>query len=267
MRSPRDIQRWYPERWSQVAGNCWMIAAWLNFITHGGCNMLFTGANRTGKTRTNALGFKALLCTNRTGSNDPCGGCATCLAVDEARDSHTGLFSAATGSRYSFVPIDCHQVSKDQLLRILNETDLEDAKTVIYLDEVAALGQRGLEGLLLKPIDESPCTWVASAISVTRPSIWKKSQRLPGLSIQMQGRFAIKVGTSLPGYQELSTWIHDRCRDWEITIDQPDKVVPLIAKRTGHRVGYVVHLLAAAASAGRRINPEMVIGFNFSPED
>ena len=69
--SPSWIQRWFPERWSEIAGNSKMIQVWKNFLVNGPCNALFTGPNRSGKTRTISLGIRALVCTNRTPSLDP----------------------------------------------------------------------------------------------------------------------------------------------------------------------------------------------------
>ncbi|MEO1994758.1 MAG: hypothetical protein ABGZ17_05730 [Planctomycetaceae bacterium] len=262
----RDIERWYPQYWREIAGNSEMIQEWLDFIVHGGCNTLSTGPSRSGKTRTISLGVKALLCPNRTSDLDPCGTCSSCHAVDEARDSHIGLFSAVSGSKYSFVPIDCHNISKDELKKILNESVLESVDTVVYLDEVAGLGQRGLENMLLKSIDERPCIWIASAITVAKPVSWGRTRQTAGLSAPMQGRFATKVGTSLPGTEELRSWIIDRCLDWQIEIVDPDRTVPRLIKRTGHRVGFVIHVLAKAVQR-RRLYLDMVDGFNFSPED
>ena len=82
----------------------------------------------------------------------------------------------------------------------------------------------------------------------------------------MQGRFAIKVGTSLPRVEELRSWIIDRCQEWQIEIVDPERTIPRLIKRTGHRVGFVIHVLAKAAQ-GRRLDLDMVDGFNFSPED
>ena len=263
----RDIQRWYPQRWREIPGNSEMIRTWWNFITYGISNALFTGPNRTGKTRTISLGIKALLCTNRTETLDPCRGCPTCRLVQEGRFSHTGLFRALCRSEYEFHPIDCENVTKEHLQSLWEVIDVESDRSVIYLDEVAALGRRGLEPYILKPIDESRAVWIASAITVRIRNRRGKVRCTEGLSIPMLGRFGIKVGTSLPSVVELTSWITDRCHDWKIDIVEPDQTIPLMAKRTGNRVGYVIHFLAAAAARGRKIDPDMVAGFNLGPQD
>lgn len=263
----RDIQRWYPQKWREIAGNSEMVQAWRDFTVHGGCNMLFTGPSRTGKTRTIALGVKSLLCSERNKDLDPCGHCQSCRAVDEARHSHTGLFSAVAGSSYSYVPIDCETVTHDYLMRLTKTFDLEQGRTIVYLDEVAALGKRGLDSVLLKPIDESPSIWIASAITVTRRTKTEGQRRAEGLSGPMRGRFAIKVGTALPTSGELALWITERCRDWEIEVQQEAECIPLLVKRSGHRVGHVLHVLADAAARGRILSLDRVRGFNFDAVD
>ncbi|MGQ9762682.1 MAG: hypothetical protein ACUVQH_12310 [Thermogutta sp.] len=263
----RDIQRWYPQKWREIAGNSEMIQAWWNFIVHGGCNMLFTGPSRTGKTRTIALGVKSLLCSHKTQVLDPCGHCQSCRAVDEARHSHLGLFSAVAGSSYSYIPIDCQTVTHDYLLKLPETIELEQGRTVIYLDEVAALGRRGLDSVLLKPIDESPSIWIASGITVTRRTKKAGQRKSEGLSAPMRGRFAIKIGTALPGSDELAAWIRERCRDWEIDVEQEVKCIPLLVERSAHRVGHVVHVLADAAARGRTLSLDRVKGFNFDAVD
>lgn len=262
----RDIQRWYPQKWSQVAGNSEMIQAWWDFIEFGSCNMLCTGSNRTGKTRTISLGVKSVMCSQRQGM-DPCGTCGSCRSFGEGRNSHLGLFAAIVDSRYSFVPIDCETVTAEQLKRLNLDVDLESRRTIIYLDEVAALGRRELENILLKPIDESPCIWIASAITVKKKNRRGVVRKTEGLSLPMLGRFAVKVGTSLPRSEELQAWILERCQEWQIEIVAPETTIPRMIARTAHRVGYIVHMLAVAASRGRRIDPDMVEGFNLGPVD
>lgn len=266
--SPREIQRWYPSQWDQIVGNSALITAWLSMIANGPCNTLFTGPHRSGKTRVISLGIRALLCPNRTPTLDPCGACPSCQAMREARNAHTGLFSVMTDSGYSFVPVDCQTVTPDDLRKILQESNLEDMRTVIYLDEVAALGRRGIEETLLKPIDESPCIWIASAITVNKPTRKGQSKvRIDGLSAPMQARFAVKVGTALPTDRALSRWIEERCRDWEIAVEKPEIVIPALMKGSGHRVGYVVLALADAAARGRRLTPAQITAFNFGAPD
>lgn len=279
--SAREILRWFPQKWSEIAGNTKIIQTWWNMLVHGLCNVLFTGPSRSGKTRVMSLGIKAMLCTNRAADLNPCGQCPTCKALGVERYGHTGVFAALTGSIYNFKVIDCERVSREELLNLPLELDLDNPRTIIYLDEVAALGHSGLESLLLKPIDESRAIWLASAIKVRQTTnkvrqttnkarqITNKEKVKPrtGLSLPMQGRFGIKVGTTLPSDAELTQWIKDRCDEWEIIIIEEEVSILLIIAITNRRVGYVIHILAAAATRGRIIDPDWLKEFNISPED
>ncbi len=266
--SPSWIQRWYPGKWSEIAGNTDIVRHWKNFIQNGTCNGMFTGPNRTGKTRTVSLGIRALLCTNRTPTLDPCGQCQSCCLLGEARSAHFGLFSRLTETEYGFHPINCAKVKVEDFDELEIEGELYSEKTIVYLDEVAILRKRRLEDRLLKLIDESEATWIASAISVQRKKGKRKGDWTERLSTEMRGRFPIKAGTSLPHPDDLCEWIVERCADWNIMIHDPAVTLPLMAERTGQRVGYVIHMLAyAATKLARDLTPEEVRRFNLDSTD
>lgn len=266
--SPSWIQRWYPQQWSEIAGNVAMIQLWLNFIANGPCNALFTGPNRTGKTRTISLGIRALICPNRTATHNPCGHCAACKAVGDGRTDSWGLFKNLSGSDYSLIPIDCENVTSEELRELPHEGKLEGDKVIVYLDEIAALHRRRLEGILLKLIDETPAIWIASAISLKRTKGARKGEWTERMSKEMRGRFAIKEGSSLPHADDLHLWIVARCQEWNITILEPAVTIPEMIRRTCRRVGYVIHMLADAATrSDRSIGPDNVGRFNLDSAD
>ena len=266
--TPQQIRRWFPGCWTEIAGNSKVVETWKNFIANGLCNALFTGPSRSGKTRSISLGIRALLCPNRTELLSPCGKCAACKATAEGRTVHAGVFTAITGSEYSFYPVDCETVTADELDSLHAEVEAENETTIIYLDEVAALRRRRLEGRLLKVIDESEAIWIASAISLKRKKGSRKGEWTERLSKEMKGRFAIKVGTSLPHPDDFRIWIEAIARDWEIRIIDPETTIPLMVKRSRCRVGYVVNMFSAAATRNdRAIGPNDVKGFNLDTED
>lgn len=264
----RDILRWFPQKWSEVAGNTQVIQTWWEFLTFGLCCTLFTGPSRTGKTRTIMLGIKALLCQDRTAELNPCGKCENCKTLGQERHAHTGCFAHLNESRYQFTVIDCERVAREQLLGLHSEVNLDDPNTIIYLDEVAALGRRGLESLLWKPLDESQAVWLASAVNVRRKKKDREKKSNPNrLSFPMQSRFGVRVGTTFPSEAELQQWILDRCREWCLKIIEEDTSVRLIMQRTKRRVGFVIQYLAAAAARGRIIDPAWVEKYNLGPLD
>jgi len=265
--TPREIQRWYPERWSEIAGNAKVIEAWWNFLVYGPCNVLITGPSRTCKTRLITLGIRTLLCNRREADQNPCGQCSPCKLLAGSWDSCTGVFRGLWRSEYSYYPIDCEKVTADELRCLHKEAELHSERSIIYLDEVAALRRRELEPLLLKQVDESRATWIASAIAVRKRLRRGRTRVTEGLSVPMQGRFGMKLGTSVPSETELTQWIRDRCDQWCLDIVEPDRTVPIVMKRTGLRVGYVLHFLADAAARGRKLTPDRAEEFNLGPVD
>jgi hypothetical protein len=185
--------------------------------------------------------------------------------LGETCDSVIGTFQSLWLAEYSYYPIDCSKVTLEELKELPDKIDLRSLKSIVYLDEVAELRRRGLEAQLLKLSDESNAVWIASAISI-RNRISRGRKKL-GLSAPMQGRFGTKIGTTNPSADELSQWIRNRCKEWCIEIIEPDRTIPIVMKRTRHRVGYVLHFLADAASRGWELTPEGATTFNLSPVD
>lgn len=156
----------------------------------------------------------------------------------------------------------------DELEALRRDGGLDRENTVVYLDEVAALRPRRFEGRLLKLIDESPAIWIASAITLKRKKGSRKGEWKDRLSTEMKGRFAVKVGTSLPHPDDLHRWIEDRCQDWNITIHDSETTIPEMVERTQNRVGYVIHMLAFAASRDdRTLRKDDVAKFNLDAPD
>lgn len=266
--SPREIQRWYPSKWSDIVGNSEIVRTWKNFIQHGLQNTLFTGPNRTGKTRTISLGIRSLLCTSRTPTLDPCGQCSACKETGEAKSTVAGMFMSLALSDYEFHPIDCEWVTSEDLECLFQDANLHSPSTLLYLDEIAVLKCRRLEGKLLKMIDETQATWVASAISLKKKKGKRKGEWTERLSSEMKGRFGLKVGTSNPHPDDLAEWIQKRSLEWNIHITTPGDTISVLVKRSQQRVGYVLHALAAAAGKeGRALTLDDVIGFNFDTLD
>jgi len=263
-----EIQSWFPQRWSEIAGNRELVAVWKEFILNGPSNTLFTGPSRTGKTRTIQLGLCALACTNRTETLDPCGSCKACKITFQGRTDHGWLFSSLAGSEYSFFPVDCGRVTVDQLENLDDHIDLESNKSIIYLDEIAAIKERKLERHLRKVVDESPAIWFGSAISLKRKRSRKTGKIVEKISEEMMLRFPTKVGTSFPHPVDLEAWLEDRCRAWNISIADKEQTIPEMISRAKYRVGVLLHLFTnAAMRSDRTISLELVRNHNFSAKD
>lgn len=268
----REIQTWQPQKWSEVTGNSRLIRTWHRMIEQGPFNLLSTGHNGTGKTRIAKLGLKSLTCSERTGY-DPCGKCHSCKLVNGNSRENAGVLAACAGSSYSFHIVDCERVSPSELDDLFDGGELSRENTIVYLDEVRALGRRGLAGRFLKPIDETPACWIATAISLRDKRDMRKGKAKlrkiqPTLSDELIARFGCKVGTSVPNPGDLPQWIRERCQDWELDIESPDATLPRVAERTRCVIRAVLAMLANAASrSDRRLTLEDVEGFDLDAID
>ena len=270
--SPRDIETWSPAKWDHIAGNSELVQTLRNFAQNSPSNLLVTGPWRSGKTRTIKLGIKAMLCENRSQDLNPCGVCPSCRAVDTPLGEHTGLFKELAGSKYSFVQIDCENVSPETLKTLPDHIQWDDERLIVYLDEVSALGRRNLDRLMLKPIDEWSCVWIASAKSVVERGLLGKRTKVAGLSEDVRGRFSKKSGTAVPSNDELAPWIKKRCQEWVISIENEAETIPLLMKRAHNLIGYVKQPIVIAASRGstlvtRVLRLSDVRSFNFEALD
>lgn len=254
----REIERWSPSTWEHIAGNSDIVRTLRAFARNSPSNLLVTGPWRSGKTRTIKHGIKSILCVHRSDDLEPCGKCQSCRAVDSPLESHTGLFSALDGSNFNFVQVDCQSVSADTLKSLHQEVRWDNVNTIVYLDEISALGRRGLDTLLLKPIDEWPCIWMASAKSVATKSWTGKRSKVEGLSEEVRNRFAIKLGTAVPGPAELSTWIKRRCQEWQVLIENEKETIALLIKRACNLIGHVKQPIVAAASHGTSLETRIL---------
>jgi len=178
------------------------------------------------------------------------------------------LFKNLCGGRYSLIPIDRENVTAEELRDLPRDGKL-DGEVVVYLDEVAALRRRRLQGILLKMSDENPgAIWVASAVTLKRVKGLRKGESTERMSKEMRGRFAIKVGSSHPHADDLWPWIVTRSQEWNITIHEPEVTIPEMIRRTRRRVGYLIHMFAEAATrAERSISPGDVARFNLDSTD
>ncbi len=265
MITPREIQKWWPEHWSEIVGNVSVVRALLNFITYGGANMLITGPSRSGKTRSISLGIMAVMCPNRTAQLEPCGQCTTCREIRNGRENVNGLFSLMADANANYFIVDCETVEHESLLKLSRDAAMEFGTTIVYLDEVAALGKRGLDSLLLKAIDETPATWVASSIAVRKAD--GSPKRTPGLTNPMLNRFAVNVATTLPPDSLLIPWIRERCTAWDIALDDNEQTLPILIKRCRRRVGLLVKAMAAAAMQGRLLDFKFASTYEFQALD
>lgn len=254
----KDIERWIPERWDQIVSNRNLKEYFFDMIWavrkdghRSGFNLLATGPSRTGKTSAITFGIKCLGCLNFDFETmNPCGTCRCCTlnhhlygndgwenVVDFVDDNEV-----TTPVRYHYHPIDCTRLSEADLeaklakLRVCNE-DLR----VIYLDEVHRLSRRFMDERLLKPLEDFPAIWIASSAYVKQADGENKS-----LEKMFHNRFTFRITTEKPGLDELVVWLAERCEEWGILIDAPEKTLTRLSERSHQIPGMALQVLNKA---------------------
>lgn len=140
-------RRWRPKRFEDVIGQPHIITTIKNSlkfdrIAHA---YLFTGPRGVGKTSLARIVAKAVNCTNRL-SEEPCGACESCLAIDD-------------GNFVDIIEIDAASKTGVDDIRELTESvrymPMKGAYKVYILDESHMLSKSAVSALL-KTLEEPP---------------------------------------------------------------------------------------------------------------
>lgn len=238
---PRSrIDNWVPTRWDQIVGNERIVEHFqdaLRYMRTGigsGPNTMVTGVSRSGKTAAVKLFAQSALCDGfDTATLNPCGLCSQCKS-DAARFGHEGLFTFLSHSCH-YVPVDCANVSADELCNLMLRLRDYNGIRIVYLDEVHRLHRPNspLEERLLKPLEETNFTWIASSAITT------------SLEKMFLKRFTI-IETQLPTRERFVHWLADRCEEWGIAWDEPETLL-LLADRAKLVPGDALKVLARAS--------------------
>jgi hypothetical protein len=238
-----DIQRWYPQKWDQVVGNSELVEHYKTALRHfltgvvKGPSTLILGSSSSGKTGVTKLLVQCLMCKKLdTVTLNPCGAenCKWCKFVS-ARLSLTALETFGTEANVHFVPIDCTRITADRLEEEVRNVEWSEGVGVVYLDEVHGLHRPGnpLERKLLKPIQETSSTWIASSTTM--------GELVP----EFLNRFPHKIKTELPTKDALVEWLADRCESWKIDWDDAATLL-LLAQRANRIPGLALQVLEQA---------------------
>lgn len=265
-----DIERWYPERWSEIAGNHVMKAILQAFVKNQRpFNMFFTGESRSGKNRTVALGILAFFCLHRSQDLDPCHECNNCKALSNGQHSHWGLLNDLEGRDFNYLYWAANSITKDDLIVLEKSANNEARPILLHIDEADVL-PRQMQTVLLTLLDVRKtvyaiCTAVsvrAQPATVSRKKTKKRLTPKDPLATPFRLRFTIHHHTERPDRVEFIDWLHKRCEAWQIIPDSEDAVAYL-ADRTACRPGLALKVLGTSTLFGRKLTRPIVDYFNF----
>ncbi len=177
-RTQMDYQALYrkyrPQRFDEVIGQDHVVATLSREIVEGKIAhaYLFAGPRGTGKTTTARLLAKALNCTNRQASGEPCNACLSCVGITEGTSLDVIELDAASHNKVEDI--------REIRVNVGTVAIAGGAHKVYILDEAHMLS-RAAGNALLKTLEEPP-EHVIFVLATTEPyklldTIRSRSQR------------------------------------------------------------------------------------------
>lgn len=282
-RSLPDPIHWQPRTWEDAVG-CEEVIARYKGLVHGvrilglrsGFNTLVTGEPRTGKTCLTRFAIRCLYCQELDPATlNPCPGtCAVCSANPEGFgligfQTHSSIFDRAGGKNpidVHYIPVDCTadlgpKLLEDNVLSVTRRTQFGmRVLVIVYFDEVHDLAKKGLDAMMLKPLEDHAVIWLATTAYAKEP-ISGRSKTLNEMFLERFEMFR----TSPPGVPALATFLFHRCREYGITVEAPAKeVLTRLAERSGQSPHRSMKLVSRAwKQPGKLLTRQMVETFPF----
>lgn len=221
-------RKWRPKDFSDTVGQEHVLRALMNALESGRLHhaYLFAGTRGVGKTTLARLLAKALNCEQGVAS-EPCGECATCLAIDEGR--FVDLIEVDAASR---TKVD----DTRELLDNVQYMPTQGRFKVYLIDEVHMLSNHSFNALL-KTLEEPP-PHVKFLFATTDP------QKLPITVLSRCLQFNLKKLTQ-PQITEQLTKI---CAAEQIAVD--DEALKVIARAADGSMRDALSLLDQAIAFG-----------------
>jgi hypothetical protein len=271
-----------PKCWDEILGNralkkflqdmIWSIRE-RGVLT--GIRGMVTGPSRSGKTETIRYAAKCVRCEHLDYDTlDACGVCKRCTNLRENQHGTQTCNECVTirqnpgpnGCFLQYYAIDCaSQNVETEVKKLVHGVVGNNPRgiNIFTLDEVHHLTRRGLDHLLLKPLEDRQAIWLASTAYLEKSEVRKVST----LEKMFQNRFTL-LRTETPSETELTRSLVQRCGSLAINCSDPEQVMRRLTQRSNRIVGRAMQVLARAFnSRERELTIEMVEDYIFDVDE
>lgn len=199
--SKPDPIHWQPRTWDEAVGSEKIIERYKEMVygvrvrgLRSGFNTLLLGETRSGKTCLTRFAIRCLYCQDLDlHTLDPCSGtCPTCRENPDTYglfgfQNHESILDGVEGKTaigVHYIAVDCTAelnpaVIQKDILNITHRTRFGlKALVIVYFDEVHELARRGLDAMVLKPLEDDTVIWLATSAYADREEIPGRSRTL-----------------------------------------------------------------------------------------
>lgn len=231
-------RKWRPRQFAEVVGQPHVVKTLLNGLRQGRLAhaYLFSGPRGVGKTTTARLLAKAINCRNQQ-DGEPCGECASCVAIGEGNFIDTVEIDAASNTGVDDIR---------KLREGIRYAPIEGTAKMYIIDEVHMLSQ-GAFNALLKTLEEPP-EHAYFCLATTEP------QKIPATIMSRCQRFDFR---RVPA-ADIRAHLERICRNEEVKFEI--EALDLLARRADGSVRDGLSLLdqVIAYSGGSALKPDAV---------
>lgn len=253
------------ESWASITGNTASKDVLRAFVLSKGFgqHVLIYGPNRSGKTTMIHLALKAKLCKNRDPDLNPCNLCVNCRRWNEGAGNRFGHYRNMEGQDFKFLAIDGTNPATYAEDTVCLHRD-NRCPLIVYIDEVSHPDFIKFMPRLIKPMEETPITIVASGVRLRSRKNPVTGVKTPGLSKDFVYRFWSIKRTSAAAKQESLIWLRQRAERFDLHPD--DETLNLILDKACMIPGQSLRPLREAKLLKVPLSYRFVENFNWEVE-
>jgi hypothetical protein len=117
------------------------------------------------------------------------------------------------------------------------------------------LVRRGIDEMLLKPIEDYPAIWMASSAVLKKENINDTHK----LEKMFQNRFDYRLETELPERKEMLKWLIDRCKLLGLQAETPEATLQRLMERSNRVPGMALQVLNKAHKTRNKILTQKMV--------